>query len=361
MGEWTERGARRRLSRLTQLRIAIDATYSVGSHLSGIGVYANELLDGLAAAHPESEFLFCYRPHRFLRSLTRPLRSNCHRRLLRDDKPPLPNGVFHGLNQRMPRARCRHTVCTFHDLFVLTGEYSTREFRERFAAQARQAAERTDMVIAVSRFTASQVTNLLGVEPSRIRVVPHGVHLAPASPGARKERIVLHAGAIQQRKNVGRLVEAFERCPAGWRLVLAGSAGYGAAAILDRIQSSPRRADIQLTGYVPANELADLYNRAAILAFPSLDEGFGMPVLEAMARGVAVLTSHRSALPEVAGDAALLIDPFDTDSIAGGLLQLMRDEALRRRLADKGYQRAQLFPWGLAVERTWTAYRELTG
>ena len=145
----------------------------------------------------------------------------------------------------------------------------------------------------------------------------------------------------------------------GWRLVLAGSAGYGAHEILARIQASPRRADIELAGYVSDSRLAQLYARAAIFAFPSLDEGFGMPVLEAMAWGVPVITSNGSALKEVAGDAALLVDPRDANSIAGALNALAEDSILRERLAGLGRARAAKFTWDAAVRSTWAAYSEL--
>ena len=115
-------------------------------------------------------------------------------------------------------------------------------------------------------------------------------------------------GAIQKRKNIARLVEAFEAVDSGWKLVLAGSQGYGAAEILTRIAASPARERIVVAGYVSPQALAGWYSRAALFAFPSLDEGFGMPVLEAMAAGIPVVTANRSALPEVAGDAAMLID-----------------------------------------------------
>ncbi|HML18547.1 MAG TPA: glycosyltransferase family 1 protein, partial [Bryobacteraceae bacterium] len=294
--------------------IALDATYSLGRNLSGVGVYSREIMHGLTAAHPEEEFLFCYRPHRFARSYRQTLPANATRRLLIGQPP---GDLFHALNQRVDR-RARKTVSTFHDLFVLTGEYSTPEFRARFAEQARGAAERSDAIIAVSRFTAEHVENLLGVPVARIRVVPHGVHIPQKIAGIPgRENLVLFVGAIQKRKNVARLIQAFERIPDSWRLALAGAPdGFGAAEELRLIETSPKRNSIDVLGYVSAQELARLYQRASILAFPSLDEGFGMTVLEAMAHGVAVLTSNRSALPEVAGDAALLVDPQDTDAIA---------------------------------------------
>jgi glycosyltransferase involved in cell wall biosynthesis len=342
-------------------RIALDATYSVGENLSGVGVYSRELLRALAAAHPEQEFNFCYRPHRYLRSLGAGLPTNAHRALLYEPLFPRERAFFHGLNQRLPRIRFGRTVSTFHDLFVLTGDYSTPEFRRRFAEQARRAAGESDAIIAVSAFTALQVEQLLGVERGRIHVVHHGVdHMAPVKPGLR-ENIVLNVGAIQRRKNIGRLVEAFERTPAGWRLVLAGSEGYGAAEILARIAASPRRSDIQVPGFVSAAELASWYARARIFAFPSLDEGFGMPVLEAMTAGVPVIASNRAALPEVCGDAALLVDPENVDAIAIAIEQLVQDQALAERLVGCGVERTRNFSWEKAARETWAVYQRLAG
>lgn len=340
------------------MRIALDATYSLGPNLSGVGVYSREILFGLARSHPQDQFLFCYRPHRFLRSFRDPLPKNAAR-LLRG----APNAdVFHALNQRVD-APARRTVTTFHDLFVITGEYSTPEFRARFAEQAREAAHRSDLIIAISRFTAGQVEEFLAVEPSRIRVIPHGVHVpSAAEPNLPRQNLVLCVGAIQRRKNVRRLVHAFERMPASWRLALAGAAdGFGAAEELRAIESSPRKSDIDVLGYVTRTEIEALYAQARIFAFPSLDEGFGMPVLEAMANSVPVITSRRSALPEVAGDAALLVNPEDPEEIAAALVRLASDEALCDDLARRGRARALQFSWESALARTWEVYRELTG
>jgi len=335
--------------------IALDATYSLGRNLSGVGVYSRQMLFGLARAHPEQRFLFCYRPHRYLRSWQQPVQRNASRRLLRGAPKA---DLFHALNQRVD-FRTRRTVTTFHDLFVLTGDYSSPEFRARFAAQARDAAARSDLIIAVSQFTAGQVENLLGVESSRIRVVHHGVDMPLDSPRPR-ETMVLFVGAIQRRKNIARLIRAFELLPDGWKLILAGSAeGYGAAEELRAVEASPRKASIEVAGYVSDAELAVLYRRAAIFAFPSLDEGFGMPVLDAMARGIPVLTSRRSALPEVAGDAAVIIDPENEEELAGELLRLATDDDLRRTLSEKGLARAAALPWTRAIERTWAVYEEL--
>jgi glycosyltransferase involved in cell wall biosynthesis len=263
------------------------------------------------------------------------------------------------LNQRLPQRRQRRAVATFHDLFVLTGEYSTPEFRTRFARQAREAANRADLIVAVSAFTASQVQTYLGVEPSRIRVVHHGVRLPPGTAAVARERIVLSVGALQRRKNTVRLVEAFERVPEPWRLVLVGTVGYGGEEILARVEQSPRRKSIEVAGYVDNATLELLYARASIFTFPSLDEGFGMPVLEAMARGVPVVASNRSAIPEVCGDAAWLVNPEATEEIAHAMFQLACDEGSRSRMALRGLAHAQRFRWENAVEKTWEIYQEL--
>ncbi len=340
------------------MRIALDATYSLGEALSGVGLYSREILLGAAATHPEVGFDFCYRPHRYFRSWPETLPSNARRRLLAEPWGPRSAGLFHGLNQRLPRLPMRRAVATFHDLFVMTGEYSTREFRERFAAQARDAAARADLVIAVSEFTKSQVVGLLAVEPSKVRVVHHGTR-GLAYPPAARAKVILNVGAIQKRKNIARLVEAFESVDPSWKLVLAGSAGYGSEEILARIERSPARGRISVPGYVSPGDLAAHYAAAGIFAFPSLDEGFGMPLLEAMAAGAAVLTSRTSALPEVAGDAALLVDPTDTGSIAQALRDLTEKPDLRRDLGLRGSARARLFTWEKAVRETWDIYREL--
>ena len=351
---------------LVIVRIALDATYAEDPNPTGVGLYSRHILDGLSEAYPGDLFLHCVRfrhfRKNFFRTPSRLSAANVRVRLL---QPPIRIGadLFHALNQRVDRRPSPSVVTTFHDLFVLTEEYSTAEFRNRFADQAKRAAANSDLIVAVSKFTAGQICSLLGVDPSRIRVIPHGTDLPPidAVPVPRA-KVILTVGALQKRKNTLRLIEAFESVSTGWKLVLAGSpGGYGADEILARIARSPARDRIEVTGYVSAEQLRSLYQRAAIFAFPSLDEGFGIPVLEAMAFGAPVLTSNRSALPEVAGDAALLVDPLRTDQIADGLRQLIQHEDLRSNLSKRGRMRAAEFPWTRAVHQTHEVYRELLG
>ncbi len=303
--------------------------------------------------------MHCYRPKQF-RKVPQPQFPNVRRRLLLPPIPTFRAGLFHALNQRVDRRPAKAVVSTFHDLFVITGEYSPAEFRARFEEQARRAAENSDLIIAVSEFTAQQVSSLLGFDRARIRVVPHGVHEAAVDPVSRRENMILFVGALQTRKNIARLVEAFESLPKNWILVLAGApGGYGARSIVDRIKRSSCNERIRVTGYVSRQELEQLYSQASIFAFPSLDEGFGIPVLEAMVHGVPVVTSNRSALAEVAGDAALLIDPQQTEELRSALNRLIEDCELRSRLIELGRSRARMYTWERAVRATHAVYEEL--
>jgi glycosyltransferase involved in cell wall biosynthesis len=345
------------------LRIALDATYSLGDGLSGVGVYSRELLNGLAATDYAEGWDWFYRSQRYWRARRQPVPPNVRVCRLSGDSGDRSAALFHGLNQRLPELRFRRQIATFHDLFVLSGDYSTREFRERFAGQAREAANAADLIIAVSAFTASQVESYLNVPSSRIRVIHHGV-LPRAIPVRPREKIILCVGAIQRRKNQAALVRAFRAAPPDWTLVLAGSQGYDAEAALREVANSPIIDRIQITGYVSDEEIANWYARAAIFAFPSLDEGFGMPALEAMAAGVPVIAGNRSALPEICrddleGDAALLVDPASDEELAHAIGLLTRDDGLRAKLAARGKTHAAKFRWEDAVSQTLAAYKEL--
>jgi len=341
------------------MRIALDATYSIGDELSGVGLYSREILNGIAKAHPEVHFDFAYRSHRYLRARKIGIPGNASRRLLAEPLGPRSAALFHGLNQRLPHFSMRRSVVTFHDLFVMTGEYSTPEFRSRFTEQARDAAARADAIITVSAFTRQQVVSLLGVAPEKISVVHHGTRPLAIPTGIAREKIILSVGALQKRKNIARLVEAFATVDASWTLVLAGASGFEAAEILARIEQSPAHQRIVLPGYVTPADLANWYAKASIFAFPSLDEGFGMPLLEAMSARIPIVTSNRSALPEVAGDAALLVDPTSTDAIAGALRSLTEDWGLRQDLIQRGIARARSFRWEKAVQETWDVYQQV--
>lgn len=354
------------------MKIGIDASYSIDRQPTGVGIYSRRLMETLAAQAPADEFTHCYRANRYLRSWRHPVPKNCRRALLESVTLPALTrrlDLFHGLNQRLPELRFRQTVSTFHDLFVMTSEYSTADYRARFSALAKHAAGRSDRIAAVSAFTADQTAELLGFPCERIVVVPHGVDPLPefsvgqlnafrAEHGLQRP-FLLNVGALQERKNIGRLVDVFERLPNELLLVLAGSTGYGGERITARIAASPARGRIVLLGYVDDAAKAKLYRTAHALAFPSLDEGFGIPILEAMSAGLPVLTSNCSAMPEVAGDAAVLVEPRSAEAIAEGLLRIVEDEALRQDLRRRGLARAAAFTWSRAAETMLALYREL--
>jgi glycosyltransferase involved in cell wall biosynthesis len=352
------------------LRVALDSTYSVDLRPSGIGVYCSNLISALVKVAPTYYFELAYRGNRFARSFRFPMPgANCKRRLLEEFNCYLFRNrvdLFHGLNQRLPRCSFASTVSTFHDLFVLNGDYSTPEFRARFAAFARDAANRSDHIIAVSQYTADRVEEFLEFEMPRIHVVHHGVTPVPHRTPEELEYFrkknelqapfLLNVGAIQKRKNIVRIIELLERLPAYYRLVLAGSAGYGIDKIMERIEASPARDRIRLIGYINDDLLAKLYRTAELLIFPSLEEGFGFPVLEAMSAGLPVVTSNCSAMPEIAGGAARLVDPKDTDSIEAGTVEILGNSKARGVLIGKGFKRAAEFHWVKAAHETLQVY-----
>jgi glycosyltransferase involved in cell wall biosynthesis len=343
------------------VRVALDATYSVDPNPSGIAVYSRELLRGLIAAHPNDEFLLCYRLKQF-RHAPRMGYPHVHKRPLLPALPTFRADLFHGLNQRIDKRAARIVVSTFHDLFVITGDYSTPEFRARFTKQAKQAAANSDVVIAVSEFTAFQICSLLGFDRKSIYVVPHGVRVPEGDvpTTAERSKMILFVGALQVRKNISRLVSAFEAVPNDWSLVLAGApSGFQADRILEQIEASPARQRIRVCGYLPKTQLQHLYQQASIFAFPSLDEGFGMPVLEAMAHGAPVLTSNRSATAEIGVGAALLVDPESEAAIAAELVRMIRDPQLRTTLMERGRIRAREYTWQRACNATYAIYSEL--
>jgi glycosyltransferase involved in cell wall biosynthesis len=352
------------------LRIALDATYAVGDQLTGVGVYCREMLDALADRHPETRFVHCFRPHRWWKGIQQTRGRNKSVSLMLDG--PLgrlwssTGDLFHGLNQRLPQSKLRKAVTTFHDLFVLTGDYSTPAFRKRFSALAKDAAERSDLIICVSEFTATQVEQLLNVERSRLRVVHHGVHRPDVvnGPDVRDAATILSVGSIQHRKNTMKLVEAFELLfakawPTPPKLILAGGFGFGAAEIMTRIEASPAREHIELPGFVSSDRLTELYRSATILSFPSVDEGFGIPILEAMAHGLPVVTSNRSACAEVAADGAIQVDPTDEFKLAQAMGNLLEDPSARRSWMQRGLHRVRRFNWPASARYTWEVYREL--
>ncbi len=289
---------------------------------------------------------------------------------LREARPDLAHGpVFVG-----PLASHCPFVVTVHDLSFLRFPQLFRPANRLYLRlAARASARRARRVIAVSVHTAQETVRLLGVAPDQVDVVYHGVApafhpLPPAEVAAFRAdrglpaRFILYVGTLEPRKNLARLVEAFARLRApDLKLVLAGARGWYDQEVFARIEALGLQDAVLLPGYVPNAELPLWYNAATLFAFPSLYEGFGMPVLEALACGTPVLTSVCSALPEAAGDGALLVAPQDCESIAEGLHRLLTDPALRESLRQRGLAHAARFTWARTAAETVAVYRRALG
>lgn len=271
------------------------------------------------------------------------------------------------------------TVVTIHDLtFLAYPEAFPAAKRLYLRSQVGRSARAARRVIASSHATAQDVVRRLRVPPERVTVVHLGVdpEFTPA-PADQVEafrrrrglpdRFVLHVGTLEPRKNLVRLVEAFarlrQRCPdlADVRLVLAGGKGWGYGPVFAAVERLGLSRDVLFPGYVPDEELAWWYRAATVFAYPSLMEGFGLPVLEALACGGVVVTSALSSMPEVAGDAALLVDPTDVDALADALLQSLVNDELRAALRSRALVQAQRFPWRRAIAQTAAVYRQVLG
>ena len=284
---------------------------------------------------------------------------------------PLMEGadVVHATSAALPPAGGRPLVVTVHDLaFHQHPEAYPRAGRAWHERATRIAVAEASLFVAPSSATARDLSDLYGVEPARVAVVPLGVEPSDGDRGAARRLLadlgvrgpfLLAVGTLEPRKNLRRLLNAFATLSeelTDHHLVVVGPTGWGPD--LSPIMANPwDTVRIKLAGQVADPVLHGLYGLADGLAYPSLYEGFGLPVLEAMAHGTPVLTSNRSSLPEVAGDAAILVNPVSTESIATGLRSLVGDEALRARLRAAGPERAARFTWSATAEATWTVYR----
>ncbi|MEO8272555.1 MAG: glycosyltransferase family 1 protein [Chloroflexota bacterium] len=261
----------------------------------------------------------------------------------------------------------RPSVLTVHDIsFELHPEFFSRGALARDRLLIRASARRATCVITGSNATRIDLVEHYGLPESRIVVAPYGVsatfHLdedaiwAPYA-GNRPLR-VLAVGALQPRKNLVRLIDAIalvrRRFPVELRVV--GPDGHDAGAIRKRMSES---VDTRMTGWLSEEDLATEYRAADIFAYPSIYEGFGLPVLEAMACGTPVVTSTGGSLPEVAGDAALLVDPLDVEALSAAILRVAEESVLAQSLRDRGIERAAQFTWQRSADVHVAAYRDL--
>ena len=256
-------------------------------------------------------------------------------------------------------------LITIHDLDFLAHPERTRaEMRYAYPALVARHAAAADGIIAVSEHVAEKASRLLRIDPERISVCPHGVpRWAPAprtEPGNPTGGYVLFLGTLEPRKNVEGLLAAYRdliaRRPDTPPLTLAGAAVADATAWRDAISRPPLLGRVNYHGYVRDVDRQAVYAGARLLVLPSFDEGFGMPVVEAMSLGIPVVASTRGALPEVSGGAALLVDPEDVAGLAQAMERVLFDAGLARRMGEDGLRRAQGYSWAHTAELTRAAY-----
>ena len=276
--------------------------------------------------------------------------------------------VAHSPHPLLLPSRSAAHVVTIHDLYFLSHpERSLAEVRRDYPALARKHAHRADRIVVPSQATATEVQRQLAIPADRISVCPHGRPAWAARTTAPRTGYVLFFGTLEPRKNVGALLDAYERLldssvgphneetlPA---LVLAGNATDASGPWLDRIARPPLQGIVRHIGYVDPARRREMYEGARLLVLPSFDEGFGLPVLEAMTVGVPVVAANRGALPEVLGDAGLLVDPEDPDQLAAAIRRILTDEALAAACASKGVLRSRRFDWQYTARDVYAAYQ----
>jgi glycosyltransferase involved in cell wall biosynthesis len=276
-----------------------------------------------------------------------------------------PVDVVHALNYVAPPARAS-VVVAVHDLtFVRFPELCTPDTL-RYGNLIRRAIARGATVQTGSEFIGAEIRAEFGIEPARVVAIPWGVGAVTggdAQSGARLAggpRYVLAVGRIEPRKNLPGLVRAFGAVAAvdtDVRLVVAGPDGWDQGAFDAAVNASPSRDRIVRKGYVTAAERRDLLAGATVFAYPSRYEGFGLPPLEAMAAGIAVVAGRAGSLPEVLGDGARLVDPTDDDALAGALQQLLGDADARAALVARGRLQVARYDWSTTAERFASLYR----
>jgi len=376
------------------LRVGFDATSAVRQG-GGIGRYTRELLRALAAADTASDYRLFFASRSHPHALP-PLPSNFHvTPLPLDDiwlvrvwhraRLPLPVNwltgpidLFHSPDFTLPPVRRgTRTLLTVHDLsFIRDPESATPVLRHYLNAVVPRSVARADHVLADSQATRADLVELYRTPAEKISVLYSGVHESfqpvtdPATLAAVRARyglgdapFVLAVGTLQPRKNYVRLIQAFAAISnlqprtSNLHLVIAGDKGWRYDAIFAEVEKLGLGDRVRFPGFVADADLPALYSAARVLAYPSIYEGFGLPMLEAMACGAPVVASTASCMPEVAGDAALLVPPTDVDGLAAALDLALTDEALRADLIVKGRARARQFSWAKSAQQLLEIYR----
>ncbi|MCS6928872.1 MAG: glycosyltransferase family 4 protein [Saprospiraceae bacterium] len=374
------------------MRIAVNTRFLLPGRLEGIGWYIHEILRRIVEAHPEDEFIFffdrpydtsfLYRPNVRPVVLFPPARHPilwyawfewAVPRVLKQYQPEVffsPDGYL-SLKAKTP------TLLTVHDIIPLQEPESIpwapriyyRHFLPRYIRKA-------TCIVTVSEHVQRLIIDSMGLPPARVQLVYNGYRAIFRPLSTTEKQVVqakysngapyfLHVGAIHPRKNVARLIEAFDIFKAltksPIKLLLAGRMAWQSEPVRKALQKAQYRADIRILGYVSDAELARLCGAALALVNVSLNEGFGLPTVEALACDTPVLCSNHPALAEVAGDAALFVHPKSVEEIARGLKQLAESPALRQALVEKGRVQRQQFCWNAAAQQIYQLLQQTAG
>lgn len=346
---------------------------------SGVGEYVHQLAHALTRDHPEDMLTLFTSSWKDRPSVSLPAAS------VSDHRIPVRvlNLVWHNLEwppvEWLTRQRCdvafsphplllpvreAAQVVMVHDLDFLTHpERTQREIRRDYPRLAASHTRRARRVVVPSRYTAGEVTRHFDVPPDRIAVCPPGLpEWQGATPGFDRNGYVLFMGTLEPRKNISGLLAAYRRLLTSGadlpKLVIAGKVGEEASGWLNMMAQPPFAGRVEHIGYVADEDRQRVYAGAHVLVLPSFEEGFGMQVLEAMSLGLPVIVSERGALPELVGDAGLLVDPTDEASIADALARVLGDDQLAATLASRGKARASSFSWRRSASAVHEAFQE---
>ncbi|GGP25429.1 glycosyltransferase family 4 protein [Silvimonas amylolytica] len=362
----------------------LERALATSGHVDGIGTYTEELLRYLPADGVET------RPLAFLDAPaaagSSALQGSFKTNVLRSAVTPLSFAgtaelsrkidIFHATDHYIPKLSGIPLVATLMDpVPLMRSDWVTVKRRWLKNWLFKRSASWADHYITISDYVVGDLVEHFRIPRERITPIHLGVdeRYFGRIDEARKQEVLtrlglrpgflLFVGTLQPRKNVGRVIDAFESLPAELQkvapLVVAGRHGWSAEAEVERLKSIQARGAGHWLDYVTDEEKQVLLQSASALVFPSLYEGFGLPVLEAFASGLPVITSTVTSLPEVAGDAALLVDPERPDAIADAISRVLQDPALASSLSERGLARAQTFTWAETARRTAAVYRQL--
>ena len=385
------------------MRIAIDITSAV-TQSAGIGRYTRELVRALFKLNAAHTYTLFYASEkrvtlpidplpRGVRLRHLPFHDKWLARVWHKLQIPIPVewiigpvDLFHSPDFTLPPTRPRaRTLLTVHDLsFIRDPDSAVASLRRYLNRAVPRSVARADRVLADSQATKDDLVALFGAPPDKITVLLSGVDARfkpirdPAALATVRAKydlgsgpLILAVGTVQPRKNYVRLIQAFAQVVGQWwqvepkwmgdvNLVIGGGKGWLFDAIFAEVMRLGLEGRVKFTGFVDEADLPVLYSAAAVFAYVSLYEGFGLPALEAMACGVPVIGSNVSSIPEVVGDAGLLVDPLDVDAITAGLIGLLKDASARDAFMRAGIRRAARFTWESAARQLLSIYEAIT-